>query len=174
MKIPRITLSVFAGLLTIVGLQAAGSKPALRAEVTFSNPEKFTDAADDQRGSDFGRDANLQELKNHLEERANNYIPEGQKLQVTVTDVDLAGEIEPWRSPNLRDARIIKDIYSPRIQLSFKLTDASGAVVKEGTRTLSDQTFLMNIYPNRSDPRVYEKALIDNWLRSEFNAKKKK
>jgi len=174
MKILRITRSVFAGLVTVIGLQAAGPKPAPRAEVTFSDPEKFTDAADGQRGSDFGRDANLQELKTYLEDRANSYIPEGQKLQVTVTDVDLAGEIEPWRSSNMRDARIVKDIYSPRIELNFKLTDASGAVIKEGKRTLSDLTFMMNIYPNRSDPRVYEKGLIDNWLRTEFNTKKKK
>lgn len=173
MKISRIALTAFASLVTVLGLQA-GPKAASRAEVTFSNPENFTDAADDQRGSDFGRAANLKELKDYIEDRANTYVPEGQKLQVTVTDVDLAGEIEPWRSSSLRDARIIKDIYTPRIQLSFKLTDASGAVIKEGTRNLTDLTYLMNIYPNRSDPRVYEKGLLDNWLRSEFGAKKKK
>jgi hypothetical protein len=173
MKIPRITLSVFTGLVTILGLQAAPKAPP-RAEVTFSEPDKFSDAADDQRGSDFGREANLSELKSYIEDRANVYVPEGQKLQVTITDVDLAGEIEPWRSSSLRDARIVKDIYPPRIQLNFKLTDATGAVVKEGTRNLTDLAFLMNIYPNRSEQRVYEKALLDNWLRSDFGGKKKK
>jgi hypothetical protein len=47
-------------------------------------------------------------------------------------------------------------------------------VVKEGNRQLRDLTFTMNINPNRNDPRVYEKALLDDWLRSEFNRAKKK
>jgi hypothetical protein len=162
------------GAVAAAGVHAADPKSPPRAEVTFSDPDKFTDAADGQRGSDYGREGNLAELKDYIVRRANSQIPEGQKLLVTITDVDLAGEIEPWRSPQFQDVRIVKDIYAPRIDLSFKLLDASGAVVKEGTRQLRDMTFTMNIYPNRNDPRVYEKGLLDNWIRSEFakNAKK--
>jgi hypothetical protein len=61
----------------------------------------------------------------------------------------------------------------PRIDLSFKLTDASGKVLKEGARHLSDSTFMMNINPDRSDRRVYEKRLLDDWLRKEFSGTKK-
>jgi hypothetical protein len=175
MKITRLTLSALLGVTAIIGVRAAdAAKPAPRTEVTFANPEKFSDAADGQRGSEFGRDANLAELREHLIDRANAYVAEGQKLAITVTDVDLAGEVEPWRSPQMSDVRIIKDIYAPKIDLSFKLTDASGAVIKEGTRHLTDLTFTMNIYSDRSDRRVYEKGLIDNWLRSEFGRAKKK
>lgn len=173
MKTLRTTLTALVGLAAVVGLQAANPKVAPRADVSFTDPEKFTDAADGQRGSDYGRDSNLSEIKDHILSKANLYVPEGQKLAVTVTDVDLAGEIEPWHSPQLQDTRIIKDIYIPRIELSFKLTDAGGAVVKEGTRQLRDLTFQMNINPNRNDRRVYEKALLDDWLRSEFGRVKK-
>jgi hypothetical protein len=173
MKTLRLALTALIGIAAVAGVRATDSKPASRAEVTFSDPEKFTDAADGQRGSDFGRDGNLAELRNYLMQRANSYIPEGQKLIVTITDVDLAGEIEPWRSPRMQDVRIIKSIYAPKIDLTFKLVDANGAVVKEGKRELRDQTFDMNIYPNRNDPRVYEKALFDDWLRSEFGRVKK-
>lgn len=173
MKNLRVTLISLLGLTAAGALLAANPKPASRADVTFVDPEKFTDAADAQRGSDWGREANLDELKNYIQDRANVYVREGQKLTVSITDVDLAGEIEPWRSSQLRDARIIKDIYAPRIDLSFKLTDASGAVIKEGTRHLTNPTFTMNIYPNRNDPRVYEKGLLDDWMRNEFGGKKK-
>lgn len=172
MKTFRTTLTAFLGLAVVAALGAADPKP-VRTEVIFDHPENFTDAADGQRGSDFGREANLNELRDHLIRRADRFVPEGDKLTVTITDVDLAGEVEPWRTPSHQDIRIIKDIYPPRIQLSFKLTNASGAVVKEGTRKLQDLTFNMNIYPNRNDERVYEKGLLDDWVRQEFGSLKK-
>jgi hypothetical protein len=174
MKTMRTTLTALLGLIAIVGVHAANEKPAPRAEVIFSNPEKFTDAANSDRGSDFGREGNLQELRDHLLRRANSYVPQGQKLEITITDVDLAGEIEPWRSPQAHDVRIIKDIYSPRIDLSYRLIDsATGAVVKEGVSKLRDLTFTMNLHLNRSDARLYEKELLDDWLRTEFGRVKK-
>lgn len=173
MKTLRVSLLSLVGLTAAGALFASDPKPVSRAEVTFVKPEEFTDAADAERGSDWGRDGNLQELKEFIQERANRLVSEGQKLTVSITDVDLAGEIEPWRSSQMRDARIVKEIYPPRIDLSFKLTDASGAVVKEGTRHLTNLTFMMNLYPNRSDPRVYEKGLLDDWMRNEFGGKKK-
>lgn len=180
MKILRSTLITLLGITAAAGLRAADpktpaavTKPVPRVEVAYTDPEKFTDAADGQRGSDYGRDGNLAELRDYLVQRASIYVPEGQKLSITVTDVDLAGEIEPWRSPQMQDTRIIKDLYPPRIDLSFKLLDASGAVIKEGKRELRDLSYTMKIYPNRSDRRVYEKALLDDWLRSEFPRAKK-
>ena len=176
MKSPRITLLSAITLFSCINLPAAPSTtPAAavsRVAVNFVDPEKFTDAADAERGSDWGLESNLQILKEHLERRASRLIPENQKLVVTITDVDLAGEIEPWRGARLQDVRIVKDIYPPRIDLSFQLLDASGVVIKEGKRHLSDMSFLMNIYSNRSDTRVYEKGLLDDWMRSEFRVKK--
>ena len=165
---------MFVALSVVAGAFAASTKSAPRVEVTFSDPEKFTDAADGPRGSDMGRDQNLAELRDYIVDKAQTYVPEGQKLSVTVTDVDLAGEVEPWRSAEMHDVRIIKSIYAPRIDLSFKLTDAAtGAVIKEGTRQLRDQTFDLNIRPDRNDRRVYEKGLLEDWIRGEFKPNKK-
>src|SRR5690606_28219143 len=132
-----------------------GDNKSSRVEVTFSDPEKFTDAADGARGTAHGREANLEELKDYIVERASKALPEGQRLAVQITDVDLAGEVEPWRSGSAQDIRIVKDIYAPRIALDYKLTDASGAVVKEGEARLSDLSFNMKLHANRSDPRIH-------------------
>ena len=174
MKTLPYTLTALLGMTAIVGVQAADQKMPSRVEVNFVEPENFTDAADGQRGSDFGREKKLDELRDYLVRRAPSFIPQGQRLEITITDVDLAGEIEPWLSPQAHDVRLIKDIYHPRIDLSYKLIDAAtGAVVKEAKSRLRDITFNMNIYPNRNDPRVYEKGLLDNWLRGEFGRAKK-
>ncbi len=178
MKTQRIALTVLLVLAGATGAFAAKSKDkekaASRVEVTFDHPEKFTDAADGPRGSDSGRDQILGDLRDYIVDRASRYLPEGQKLAVTISDVDLAGEVEPWRTPSANDIRFIKPIYSPKIDLTFRLTDATGAVIKEDKRQLRDQTFDMNIRVDRNDPRVYEKGLLDDWMRGEFRTAKKK
>jgi len=69
----------------------------------------------------------------------------------------------------------VKDIYPPRMVFSFRLTDAAGNVVKEGTRDLRDMGFMMKISMGFRDDSVrHEKAMIDDWLRSEFPRVRKK
>ncbi len=171
----RFTLTAILGLVAVTGWAAAptNGKAEPRVTVTFSEPEKFTDAADGQRGSQVRREDNLADIEDYIVERAGRYLEEGQRLNVTVTDVDLAGEVEPWRTHGAHDLRIVKDIYPPRIDLSYQLLDANGAVVKEGERKLKDMMFNWKITINHSDPRVHEKGLIDDWLRNEFRRGKK-
>jgi hypothetical protein len=98
----------------------------------------------------------------------------GQQLKITVTDVDLAGEFEPWRGGSMADVRIVKDIYPPDIKLAFQLTGADGTVLAQGDRHLRDMGFMMTLSIDRNDPLRFEKELLDNWLRSEFRGLKNK
>ena len=166
---------IAAALLAVVSApvlpaESAGSAEAgARVEVTYVNPEKFTDVKDSNFGTEREREDILALLKEYLVERATKLLPEGQRLSLSITDVDLAGDFEPWRGPKFDDVRIVKDIYPPSIHLSFKVTDASGAVVKEGTQKLRDLSFQMSTPATfNSDSLRYEKTLLDNWLRSEF------
>lgn len=170
MKTLRSTLVVTLGVAALAGLHAAESKQktSSRVEVVYFEPEKFSDAADAPRGSDIGKDAILADLQGFIVQRAESRIPEGQHLTVTVTDIDLAGEIEPWRTGGASDVRIVKSIYMPRIDLSYRVTDASGAVIKEGKSQLRDMNFMDNINPMRSEPRFYERALLSRWIDQEF------
>lgn len=172
MKTTRYTLTALLAVSAVLGVRGADDKAAPRTDVTFTDPDKFTDAGDGPRGTHLRVESNLEELREHFVRKAQSLVPEGQRLSITVTDVDLAGEVEPWRT-RTHDVRIIKDIYSPKIDLTFRLTDASGAVIKEGKRHLGDPTFTMNLNTNPSDTRVYEKRLIDDWLRNEFRREKK-
>ena len=82
-------------------------------------------------------------------------------------NVDMAGSFEPWRA-RLGDTRIVRDIYPPRIDLRFTLTDGSGFVIRSGERKLRDLTFLTTTLFYRNDSLRYEKALLDKWLEREF------
>ena len=83
-----------------------------------------------------------------------------------ITDVDLAGDFEPWRGPDFTRVRVIRDIYPPRIDLDFRLIGADGRVLREGKRKLRDPGFLTTgaIGPGSTDPLRYEKRMIDRWF----------
>jgi hypothetical protein len=135
--------------------------------VEFANPEKFTDVGERHPPSEKMRDAYLDNLRTYILERAGRLLPDGQSLYVSISDVDMAGGFEPWRGA-ARDVRIIRDIYPPRIALTFKLAASDGSVIKQGERKLIDAGFLVNSDRYASDPLRYEKALIDRWLASEL------
>ena len=163
-------LLVVLGLASCGALRADDTKPDTpRVDVVFVNPEKFTDVRDSYSDTGRFRDERLGELKEHIEKYANKYIPDGQHLALRITDVKLAGDFEPQRGPSFEDVRIIRDIYPPRINLEFKLTDANGKVLKEGERKISDINFLATINPYFPDDTLrYEKKLLDDWFRNEF------
>ena len=168
MKTTRTLLVTALGLLPVLSVDAASTRTIARAEVNFFEPEKFTDVRDSYMG-DYDRTTYLDSIREHVLEQAKYYVPEGHKLSVTFTDIDMAGDFEPWRGPRFDDIRIVKDIYPPRIALAYRLTDAEGNVVKEGKRELRDLSFMMKItMAFRDDPVRHEKALLDDWLRSEF------
>jgi hypothetical protein len=170
MKPHRLLLSVLAGFAVIGPVFASEptAKTEARTEVIFLHPEKFSDVRDASMGSDKGRDGILEQLKNYIVQRTKTYVPAGQQLIITVTDVDLAGDFEPWRGPEMTDVRVVKDIYPPKIDLEYTLTGPGGKVVKTGKRQLRDLAFQMKISINRDDPLRYEKSLLDDWLRSDF------
>lgn len=169
MKLSQLFAFTLAGMTVAAGLHGANVNGAnALAEVNFLEPSKFTDVKDHDMG-DYERTTYLDSLRDHLLEQAKYFVPPGYKLSVTFTDIDMAGDFEPWRGPRFSDIRIVKDIYPPRIELSFQLTDAAGNVVKEGKRELRDLAFLSKITMSfRDDPMRHEKALIDDWLRDEF------
>jgi hypothetical protein len=154
---------------------AAGPERAMAGsliQVEFVKPEKFSDFKADAAGSPKGRDNYLGQLKGYLMQQAGGQLPQGQRLSVSITNIDMAGEFEPWRGQSLANVRVVKDQYPPRIDLSFKLTDAQGKLLREGSSELRNLSFMTNANINRQDPLRHEKKLLDDWLRRELAGKK--
>ncbi len=179
---PTMKLRATALLCLVAGLFAAGpvlsAKPteekASRVRVEFTDPEKFTDFRDSVFVTDKGREALVEQFRDCLNDLARRYVPEKQMLEIRFTDIDLAGEYEPWRGPNFDDVRIVKDLYSPRLQFEFRVLDAaSGAVVKSGKENIRDMGFLMNAARLPSHDAIrYEKEMLTDWMRREFKPSK--
>lgn len=164
---------VLAGALAITGATAAAAPDSAadsRVQISWTKPADFSEEKT-YSGTGLGRqspDEWLGDLAKHLRYRAERVLPADETLQVTFTNVQLAGTYEPWRGPRWDDVRVIKDIYPPRIDLTFTLNDARGTVVKEGKRELRDPSFMQRGILNTTDPLRFEKRMLDDWLRSEF------
>ncbi len=176
MKKSRILFLAACGLISLDAARAYDPAKGLAyTEVVFFEPEKFTDVRENGLSdNEKDRNAILGELRTYIIKQANRLIAPGQKLKITVTDVDLAGEFEPWRGGSMADIRIVKDIYAPDIKLSFQLTAQDGTVIKQGDRHLRDMGFMMTLSIDKNDSRRYEKSMLDDWLRQEFRGLKNK
>jgi hypothetical protein len=134
------------------------------AEVSFVAPERFTDAAH-RRGPSRQLDRNLAHLENHIAKLARS-LPEGQILKVEVTDIDLAGWIEPSADPY--DIRVLRDVHPPRIVLNYTLA-RDGAAPVSGRSALTDIAYLhRSAFGPADDSLRYEKRLLTEWFRKQI------
>lgn len=143
-----------------------------RVQIDWQNPEKYTDVDPVNESRKRFRERTFEKLEHYFEELAQS-LPQGQTLHLTVTNLDLAGEVWPasfvglGRSGN--DVRLIKDVYIPRMEFSYTLKDASGAVLKEDNVYIKDMAFhnRLNKYFDQDSLR-YEKVMIEDWFDDTF------
>ena len=146
--------------------------PALAAQapvdVRFTDPTRFTDLRYTTSDSEHDTADLADELRRYLERRSPAYVPAGKRLEVTITDVDMAGDLRPARGSIYMLRRQIRGIYPPRVDLEFKLVRDDGTVEIQGRRELRNNAFLYGKYAHQRGPLVHEKALIERWLGTEF------
>lgn len=132
--------------------------------VTFERPESYTDASlRSDRGPSRGT---LTQIDAYMRKLGDRFLKPGQTLKVTVLDVDLAGEFQPWRSPY--DIRFLQPVTWPKIALRYELIE-DGQTRLSAAETVSDQNYLMNAaVTNTSDPLRYEKRMLENWFQARF------
>ncbi|WP_024870157.1 DUF3016 domain-containing protein [Pseudoxanthomonas suwonensis] len=138
--------------------------------VEWTDPAQFSDIRFSRNRFEAEQGSWVQQLAEYLQERAAKRLPEGQRMDVTITDIQRAGSYEPQLGLNYQHVRVMRDIYPPRMTLQVRITDADGNVVSEGERKLSDMNYLHNGTQLRNDPLRHEKRMIDDWLRREIPA----
>jgi Protein of unknown function (DUF3016) len=158
-------------LITLQALLAAGSmlaSPSVLAagsvQVSYVQPEKFADIGISPRD----REDALQQLTKHFESLASRHLADGQKLNVEVLDVDLAGTVQP--SVRAGDSlRIFRDSGDwPRIHLRYTF-ETAGKPARSGEQKLSDTNYKRNMGgPGAGQPLHAEKRMLDEWFAAQF------
>jgi len=172
MKVMRPLLILAGALCGTLAFAAEKISTPSPVEVTFQNPAEFSDFTDSSSARDSGQDHLMEQIRAYVQERAATRLSPGQKLQVKFTNIDLAGDFEPWRGPQMSDVRIVKDIYPPRMTLEFKLLNADGSVAAEGERKLQNLGFMMSTPFPRDDSLRWDKDMLNDWLVRELPRKK--
>lgn len=147
--------------MTTLSLGALASVADAQADVSFIKPENFSDIG----WVPSDRDTALKQLEDHFKTLAARELP-GKQLKIEVTDIDLAGEVEPRaRSDRLR---ILRSVTIPRMSFNYTLSE-NGQVLKSGKADIKDMNYQSGA--NRyfdSEPLRYEKKMIDDWMAKEL------
>ena len=137
--------------------------------VQWADPSEFTDLKFSGNRWRASQGNWVYQLAEHLRESAAKRLPEGDRLEVTITDIGRAGRYEPWHGVTMQDVRILRDIYPPSMKLQFRHYGADGRLLAEGSREMRDTGYLMGPTNLGShDNLYYEKRMIDQWLRDEL------
>jgi hypothetical protein len=167
-KLYRQAGIVALAVVALAGPAALAAGPTdARVSILYDHPQQFTEARQDDAVGRVRVDTGyLASLTSWIEQRALRVLEPGQRMRIVILDIDRAGGFEPTRGGWMSEARVVRESSSPRIDLAFAVADADGTVVREGRRSLHNLR-LRNEYAGLSskDPMLYEKALVDQWLR---------
>ncbi len=156
--------------LSLIAAALLALSAGARADVTvnFVNPDKFIDIKDN---TGFRDKAVLKDIESHLVEQANKYLP-GRDVRINVTDVDLAGDVEPV-GRQFQPVRVMRTVTLPSLWLNYEIREGD-KVVKQGDVRLRDMNYQdgFNNYFS-GDTLRYEKRMIDRWFQDEFGPKTK-
>lgn len=140
------------------------SATAAEVEITWHEPEKYVDItpANDTK-------ARYQErVFSHFEQFFEDFaekLPQGYKWQITVTNIDLAGDVDHFATRTGQPVRVVKDIHSPAIAFSHVLWDENGAEVINEDEQLRDMSFMMRGgTASMRKEFEYEQKMLADWF----------
>ncbi len=176
MKKQFIASTLFASALVAMPSMA-------KVEIEWKSYEDYSDIRPSSESRTRFAKSTFKKLEKHMVKLMEG-MPEGQTLSMTVTDLDLAGKVQPANFPlsvrggliNLgndfaTDIRVIDTVDIPRMDFQFELSDAKGNVLLSGDEELKDLGFLQRGATNfrRSDRLKYEKRMLDKWFSRTFS-----
>ncbi|HEY1102603.1 MAG TPA: DUF3016 domain-containing protein [Burkholderiaceae bacterium] len=152
------------------GMLAPASAATLN--ITFAQPERYTDAAyRSALSTEKERAAVQRDIAQHLRQLTEKTLPADHALSIEVLDIDLAGHFEPFHFRDGSDVRIVREVTWPRITLRYRLS-RGGQTLGSAEEQLADLNFLASINRYASGDRLrYEKSMLDDWFVRRFTTR---
>jgi hypothetical protein len=158
----KMATGLVAGLACSVALNAFAKGTVA---VSFEKPQEFSDIG----RSAFDRERVQKSLADHLQSLGAQ-LPDGQSLQLTVLDVDLAGELRWFGANQIRVLRGRAD--APHVKLRYEL-QSEGRTLKAGQADVADLGYFFNsrALNSRDSDLPFEKRMLQQWFVNNFGAK---
>lgn len=165
MRLLRVSILMLGGFL--LSLPASY---AAEVNIVWQEPEKFRDIeAGNLMDQKQFQQRVIDELGRHIKAAADKYLPDQYRLNMTVTDVDLAGDVEYFFTRFPGGIRVVRNLYFPSIELTYELADEMGTVRTSGQENVKDMGFqFAGSRMIGNAPFGYEKRMIDKWFRDTF------
>lgn len=161
----RAISAIATALLAIMSFTVLTVATAGEVEVKWQEPAKYTDIRAGEQDKDKFEAALFRNFDGIFAELAKK-LPDGVRWQVTITDLDLAGEVKPVPSTG-REMRIVKQIDRPAISFTSKMVDAQNKLINEAKVDLKDLNFLSRSATITGKDRKlypYEELMINQWF----------
>lgn len=157
------------GLIAVASCQLLAQTPAPAVKVNWEQPEKYTDVRP-ANGTKAGYIRHVIASFEPFWQKLGNKLPAGYSVEISIKDVDLAGDVNPLYQVDHRDIRVLKDIYFPKVTLDYKLLDAARHVVDEGKDVkIKDMNFMYGAsIKHASQEFSHEKNMLDKWFQTTF------
>lgn len=162
---------LMAGLFAIGGHSIAAqtankSVASAVVEVQWAEPSNFTDI---DPGNQSKRGFN-QRLFSQFEKyfaKLAEQLPPGYQWTIKVIDIDLAGRVSHQYSSTHEPLRVIDHFFTPKIVLSYQLTDAQGKMVSSADELILKDNMMEHFPAARfmQHAFAYEKHLIKKWFK---------
>ena len=139
----------------------------------WQEPANFTDINPGEQQKDKF-EANLFRSFDNIFQGLAQKLPDNYQWQITITDLDLAGEVTSAPSRNGQQMREVKTSYRPAISFQYKLLDAQNNLVREDKVDLKDPMFMSRppaLIGLRTKPFPYEEYMITQWFDQQQNQK---
>jgi hypothetical protein len=139
---------------------------AASVEVEWISPEKFSDINAGEAHKKHFREKTFKSFEEYFAKLAES-LPKNQKLVFDVTNIDLAGNVNYGGGKRIR---VVKPLYSPKMEFSYRLLDANDMVIKSENVSLKDMRFIENnrFSKDRNGFLAYEKTMLDDWFKETF------
>ncbi|MBQ4890627.1 DUF3016 domain-containing protein [Shewanella sp. MMG014] len=105
-------------------------------------------------------------MTKNINKEAEKILKPNQKLEMVVSDVDLAGDLRPtFGATSANELRIVKDLYPPRMTFTYRITEGDNVVIA-GDEKLVDMNFMYGVNSTRNQrPFEYETRMLKDWLK---------
>lgn len=165
MKGQHMKQTTYLVTLLISTLLIASGAFAASSEVTWTDYKSYRDINEGNENRKSFRERTFKAFEKHFAKLAAT-LPEGQVLKIDVTDVDLAGDTN---AAGIHRTRIIKNMYSPRMNFSYQLLDSDGKVIQADDVVVKDMNFMSgNSLKYRNKSLGYENKMLDDWFKKAF------
>lgn len=158
--------AAIALLTSMSAVPIVNAQQQTTVNVVWQEPESYTDIRPTNESRKRFRERIFKDFEAYFTELAEK-LPADQTLNITVTNVDLAGHVWPtFGSAN--DLRIIDSMYIPRFSFSYELKQGE-QLVKSAEVDLKELAFIdRGSYLRSSDTLRYEKSMLKRWFNEEF------